>query len=822
MKLPPLRTLRRTRRARIVSRHGQMRALFIAGGLAVGLIAVGFAILADLMQGQFARLVAIAPWAALLVTPLGFALSAFMARRYFPNSGGSGIPQAIAARALEFEGPRRRLVSIRVAIGKVALTALGLLCGASIGREGPTVQVGASVMYWVGHLSPRRQRGLILAGSAAGVAAAFNAPLAGIVFGIEEMGRSFEQRSSGMVISTVIAAGLVALALQGNHSYFGSTGLTVHGVQDWMAVPLCGAVGGAAGGLFSRFVIACAGAWTQRGAWLKQRPVLFATLCGLVMALCGLAAGGSVYGTGYEQVVDMLNGAHPGSLWFGLLKFVATLASAVSSIPGGIFSPSLAVGAGIGRDLAELLTAVPLPIMVVLGMVSYFSGVVQAPITAFVIVTEMTDNNAMVVPLMLAALIGFAVSRLICPDGIYHAPLAQLFARWTSSLNLLRGWTVQPIVAALVAIIAGYAGAIVLVIQAAQAAHLAPALLSSWIAAISLGCGVSGIALSLIYRAPISVAWSTPGAALLVVSLPNVTYPEAIGAYVMAGIALLALAATGLFDRVMRHVPAGIAAAMLAGILFRFGADTWLSLGREPVLIGTMAAIWLIGRRLAPRFAVSLSLIAGVALAAFRGQTDFSNVHLALAHPVLTLPIFSLAAAVNIAIPLLLVAITGQYLPGFAVLRTAGYDIPPRPMVATIGTISLLLAPFGCHGVNNAAITAAIIAGPEAHDDPRQRWRAGIAMGLMYLVIALFGATLAALFAALPRELIAAIAGLALLGAIMGGLTAALSDPTERDAALITFLCTASGMSLFGLGAPFWGLAIGLAAQPFLRPRIPA
>ena len=394
--------------------------LFIAGGLMVGLAAVGFAMLADTVQAGFQRLLALSPWVPLAVTPLGFVVSAFVSRRYFPGSGGSGIPQAIAARALRDETERRRLVSLRVAVGKVALTAFGLLCGASIGREGPTVQLGASIMYAVGHISPRRQRGLILAGSAAGVAAAFNAPLAGIVFAIEEMSRSFEQRTTGLVIGTVIAAGLVALAVQGNHSYLGSTGLTLHGPRAWLAVPLCGMVGGLGGGLFSRLVVLCAAPW-PRLAWLKARPMLFAGLCGLAMALCGAASAGAVYGTGYAQVLGMLDGSHPALPSFGMLKFVATLASAVSGIPGGIFSPSLAVGAGIGADLSALSGGVPLPVMVVLGMVAYFSGVVQAPITAFVIVTEMTDNNALVVPLMLAALIAYAVSRLICPEGIYHA-----------------------------------------------------------------------------------------------------------------------------------------------------------------------------------------------------------------------------------------------------------------------------------------------------------------------------------------------------------------------------------------------------------------
>jgi H+/Cl- antiporter ClcA len=416
------RTVRRMRRARTLSRHGQIRLTFIAGGLAVGAVAVCFALAADFVQDRFQHLIGLWRYASLVVTPLGFGASAFLASRYFPNSGGSGIPQAIAARALVDEGERRKLVSLRVAAGKILLTGLGLLCGASIGREGSTVQVGASVMYAVGHISPRRQRGLILAGAAAGVAAAFNTPLAGIVFGIEEMGRSFESRTSGLVIGTVIAGGLVSLALMGNYNYFGTTNLAIHGVSGWLAVPLCGVAGGLCGGLFSRIVVAAAGPWRgAMGRWLKSRPLLFALLCGLGVALCGLSSHDTIYGTGYHQVVDMLAGTSAPQANFGVMKWAATLLSAISGIPGGIFSPSLAVGAGLGLNLAGLMTQVAVPVMVVLGMVSYFAGVVQAPITAFVIVTEMTNDHAMLVPLMLAALIAHGTSRLICREGIYHA-----------------------------------------------------------------------------------------------------------------------------------------------------------------------------------------------------------------------------------------------------------------------------------------------------------------------------------------------------------------------------------------------------------------
>ena len=383
----------------------------------------------------------------------------------------------------------------------------------------------------------------------------------------------------------------------------------------------------------------------------------------------------------------------------------------------------------------------------------------------------------------------------------------------------MRGWSLQPIVAALVAILAGYSGSIVIVFQAAQAAHLPDALVSSWVWAISLGCGISGIALSLITRAPVSVAWSTPGAALLVISLPGVAFADAVGAFLLASLGIFALAISGAFERVMRIVPPAIAAAMLAGILFRFGAATWMSLGQQPMLVGVMLVTWLIGKRLFPRFAISVVLLAGVVMAALLGQTRFGQVTLAFAVPVFTWPHFTLAATVNIAVPLMLVAITGQFLPGLAVLRGAGYAVPQKLVVGSISGLSVLLAPFGCHGITTAAITAALIAGPEGHENPRERWRAGVAMGALYLPLGLFGATLAGLFAALPHEMIAAIAGLALLGAILGGLQSALAEPSSRDAAMVTFLCTASGMSLAGLGAPFWGLVFGLITQSILHRR---
>jgi H+/Cl- antiporter ClcA len=413
---------RRLRSVKVTSVRWQRRAMFLMGGVAVGAAAVALAYLADWAQDALALLLAKSRYATLVVTPLGFALSVFLTNRFFPNSQGSGIPQAIAARELSDQTVRSRLVSIRIAIGKVLLTLLGLLCGASAGREGPTVQVGASIMFAIGRMSPRRQPGLILAGAAAGVAAAFNTPLAGIVFGIEEMSRAFETRTSSLIIAAVIAAGLTSLALVGNYDYFGSSSTMLRNGFDWLAIPVCGVVGGLAGGLFSRLLIVMARGFTRGPLRVTKRyPILFALACGLAVAVCGLASGDMIYGTGYAQVKAALESGTPLPWHFGPLKFAATALSAISGIPGGIFSPSLAVGAGIGSSVAQLFSDAPLGAIMLLGMVAYFAGVVQAPITAFAIVTEMTNNHAMVVPLMAASLIAHATSGLVCPEGIYHA-----------------------------------------------------------------------------------------------------------------------------------------------------------------------------------------------------------------------------------------------------------------------------------------------------------------------------------------------------------------------------------------------------------------
>ncbi|GJD65467.1 H(+)/Cl(-) exchange transporter ClcA [Methylobacterium frigidaeris] len=407
------------------------RGLFVIGGIAVGAAAVLMAFLADAAQAGFRAVLGVSPLIALVLTPLGFGVAALLARTVFPNSQGSGIPQVIAARDIEDASLRHPLVSLRTAAGKIVVMTLGLFCGASTGREGPTVQVGAALMAAAGPLAPERQRGLLLAGGAAGVAAAFNTPLAGIVFGIEELSRSYEAKTSSLILGAIIAAGLTSLALVGNYTYFGTTADTLP-LQAWAVVPLCGILGGLSGGLFSRIVIAVArGLPGLAGRFVSERPVVFAAFCGLGVALCGLATDGHAYGTGYEQAKALLHGTAETHAWFGPLKFVATTLSSISGIPGGLFAPSLAVGAGLGAEVAGLFAGVPVGAVVLVGMVAYLTGVLQAPITSFVIVAEMTENHALVIPLMVAALIADAASKLVCPDGLYHALAEPIVERLT-------------------------------------------------------------------------------------------------------------------------------------------------------------------------------------------------------------------------------------------------------------------------------------------------------------------------------------------------------------------------------------------------------
>jgi benzoate membrane transport protein len=382
--------------------------------------------------------------------------------------------------------------------------------------------------------------------------------------------------------------------------------------------------------------------------------------------------------------------------------------------------------------------------------------------------------------------------------------------------------SVHAIVAGFVAMMTGYTSSLVLMFQAGQAAHLTDAQISSWIWALSIGMAVSTIGLSLWFRAPIVVAWSTPGAALLIASLPHVPYAEAIGAYLVCALLLTAVGLTGWFDALMKRIPGGIAAALLAGILFEIGIEIFHAAQVQTPLVLTMFFAYLAFKRIVPRYAIVATLGVGIITAAALGLLDFSHFRVAVAKPVFTMPAFSVAAVVSIGIPLFVVAMASQNVPGIAVLRADGYDhkvAPSSPLIATTGIASLLLAPFGSHGVNLAAITAAICTGPHAHEDRTKRYTAAVWCGVFYLIAGTFGATIAALFAAFPKALVVSIAALALFGSIMSGLTNAMQDPKQREAALITFMVTASGLTLLSIGAAFWGLVAGVLTQVVLNAR---
>lgn len=384
-------------------------------------------------------------------------------------------------------------------------------------------------------------------------------------------------------------------------------------------------------------------------------------------------------------------------------------------------------------------------------------------------------------------------------------------------LRPLADTSTSAVVAGFIAMLTGYTSSLVLIFQAGQAAGLSSGQVSSWIWALSIGMAIGCIGLSLRYRAPVMIAWSTPGAALLISSLPGVPYSEAIGAYILASGLIVLIGLTGSFDRLMRRIPGSIAAALLAGVLFKIGLEICVAAEQQPVLVVAMLLAYLLGKRLLPRYAVLAALIVGCVLAGAFGLLNFEHFELQLATPEWTTPNFSLAAAISIGIPLFIVAMTSQNLPGMAVLRANGYNVPASPLLTVTGLTSIVLAPFGSHGIHMAAISAAICAGPEAHEDPQKRYTAAIWCGLFYGIAGIFGATLAALFTALPKALILSIAALALFASIIGGLTQAMSEPKEREAALITFLVTASGMTLFAVGSAFWGIVAGLLTLAILN-----
>ncbi|MFK7605645.1 MULTISPECIES: benzoate/H(+) symporter BenE family transporter [unclassified Pseudomonas] len=384
-------------------------------------------------------------------------------------------------------------------------------------------------------------------------------------------------------------------------------------------------------------------------------------------------------------------------------------------------------------------------------------------------------------------------------------------------LHPLNDTSPSAVVAGFIAMMTGYTSSLVLMFQAGQAAGLSSGQISSWIWSLSIGMAVCSIGLSLRYRTPITIAWSTPGAALLITSLGGVRYDEAIGAYITCAVLVIICGMTGSFERLVKRIPASLAAALLAGILFKIGSEIFVAAQHRSGLVIGMFATYLIVKRLTPRYAVLAALVIGTLLSGLLGLLDFSGFALEVAVPVWTTPSFSLAATISIGIPLFVVAMTSQNMPGIAVLRADGYTVPASPLITTTGVASLLLAPFGSHGINLAAISAAICTGPHAHEDPKKRYTAAMWCGIFYGIAGIFGATLAALFASLPKELVLSIAALALFGSIINGLTIAMSETKEREAALVTFMVTASGMTLFSVGSAFWGIVAGVLTLMILN-----
>lgn len=378
-------------------------------------------------------------------------------------------------------------------------------------------------------------------------------------------------------------------------------------------------------------------------------------------------------------------------------------------------------------------------------------------------------------------------------------------------------FSLSALVAGLIAVTVSYAGPLLIIFQAAKAIGLSYEHLSSWIWAISIGSGLTGVILSVWFKAPVITAWSTPGAVLLVSGWSAYSYQESIGAFLFSGLLITVFGLTGLFSYFMKKIPYSIVTAMLAGILLKFGVDVFVSLKQFPVLVVPMLLIFLFSKRFLPRYSIVITLCIGVLIVYALNRLDFSGTAISLAHPVFSKPGFSIDALIGLGIPLCIVTMASQNAPGIGVLRAEGYKTPVTPLVTVTGIASVLLAPFGSHGLNLAAITAAICTGKEAHAEPDKRYVAGIACGLFYLIFGVFGAAIVSVFSAFPSELIAAISGLALFASLGSSLTSAMSDNTHRDSALITFLVTISGITVFGVGSAFWGLAAGMLSHYLLN-----
>ena len=378
---------------------------------------------------------------------------------------------------------------------------------------------------------------------------------------------------------------------------------------------------------------------------------------------------------------------------------------------------------------------------------------------------------------------------------------------------MFQGLAFRHFVSGFIAVLVGFTSSVAIIFQAANAAGATPSQITSWILALGLGMGVTSIGLSLYYRIPLLTAWSTPGAALLATGLIGVPMSEAVGIFMFSAVLIILSGITGWFERLTDYIPVPIASAMLAGVLFRFGVDAFVAMQTELVMVSLMFITYLLGKRFLPRYAIMMVLIVGLSYAGFQGGIRYDALTLTLAKPEFVFPTFNWVTIFSVGIPLFIVTMTSQNLPGIAIIKAHNYKAPLSSVISWTGIASLVLAPFGGFAFNLAAITAAICMGEDADPDPKKRYLASFAAGVFYLIVGLLGAAVVVFFASIPKELVLAIAGIALFATIGNGLSAALSDEKDREAALITFLVTASGIILGGIGAAFWGLIAGVLVR---------
>jgi benzoate membrane transport protein len=384
--------------------------------------------------------------------------------------------------------------------------------------------------------------------------------------------------------------------------------------------------------------------------------------------------------------------------------------------------------------------------------------------------------------------------------------------------TIIRDWSLSATVSGFIAVLIGFASAMAIVLQAGQAAGASPQILESWIWALGIGMGVGCIGLSAYYKRPIIIVWSTPGAALLATSLMGATIEQATGIFIFVAILSILVGVTGAFQKLTSYIPLPIASALLAGVLFQFGLQIFTSFALNPLLVGIMLGIYLLTKRVLPRYAIVCVFLVGIIITIFQGQLATENLAFELTTPIWVSPEFDINLLIGIGIPLFIVTMTSQNLPGIAVLKASGYEKQSiSPILTTVGSINLVLAPFGGFTFNLAAITAAICTSEEAHPDKNKRYIAGIAVGIFNIIAGLLGAAVVALFASFPMAFIAALAGIALLGTIANSLNTAFVEPVYREAALVTFLVSASGISFFEIAASFWGVVFGLIVLAFQR-----